>query len=146
MQKIGPKEWSNYPAKKDRSPIRHWQHGSIEQPDQCANIGMDDRCGNQSIPMKGRDVSSRCVGPVRNARASKEIHRIPDTVLGQIAVKKSWEIITMLIWICATRVLALDGVSCLAWPGIISWCSSGRHCFAHPATPQQYANATWVFL
>jgi hypothetical protein len=28
-------------------------------------------------------------------------------------------------------------MNCLASTGIISWCSSGRHCFAHPATPQQ---------
>ncbi len=41
--------------------------------------------------MKGRDVSSCRVCPVCNARPSKQINRIPDTVLSEIAVKESGE-------------------------------------------------------
>src|ERR1700674_5870402 len=91
MKKASPKERRNDSAKKDRSPWPHWQHGSVEQPNECANCRMDDRCCNQPIPMEGRDVSSCRVCPVRDARASKQIHRIPDTVLREIAVKESWE-------------------------------------------------------
>ena len=91
VKKAGPKERSDYSAKKDRSPRPHWKHGSIEQPDQCANCSMDHCCRNQPVPMKGRDVSSCRVCPVCNACASKQIHCIPDTVLCQISVKESGE-------------------------------------------------------
>src|ERR1700733_4485796 len=91
MKKASPKERSNDSAKKDRSPWPHRQHGSVEQPDECANCRMDDRCCDQPIQMEGRDVSSCRVCPVRDARASKQINCIPDTVLSEIAVKESRE-------------------------------------------------------
>src|SRR6202035_1468377 len=50
---------------------------------------MDDRCCNQTAPVKGGDVCSRGVRPVPHTRAAKQIHRIPNTVLGQITVEKS---------------------------------------------------------
>src|ERR1700759_1682671 len=52
---------------------------------------MDDRCCDQAVPVKGGDVCSRGVRPVAHTRASKQIHRIPNAVLGQITVKKSRE-------------------------------------------------------
>lgn len=91
VKKASPKERSNDSAKKDRSPRPHWQHCSVEQADECANCRMDDRCCNQPIPMEGRDVGGRSVCPVCDARASKQIHRVPDAVLGQIAVKEGGE-------------------------------------------------------
>src|SRR5260370_3840394 len=52
---------------------------------------MDDSCRDQTVPVKGGYVRSRGVRPVPHARASKQIHRIPNTVLGQITVKESRE-------------------------------------------------------
>src|ERR1700760_1375951 len=52
---------------------------------------MDDRCCDQAVPVKGGDVCSRGVRPVPHTRTSKQIHRIPNAVLGQITVKKSRE-------------------------------------------------------
>src|SRR6266700_2609111 len=52
---------------------------------------MDNRCCDQAVPVKGGDVCSRGVRPVPHTRASKQIHRIPNTVLGQITVEEGRE-------------------------------------------------------
>src|ERR1700760_4708499 len=91
MKEACPQKWSNDAAKKNRMARPHRQHCSIEQSDQQANCRMNNRCCNQSIPVKGRDVGSRCISPVSYTGASKQVNRIPDTVLSEIAVEKSRE-------------------------------------------------------
>src|SRR5579863_3710131 len=52
---------------------------------------MDDRCCDQSVPMKGSNVGGGSVRPVPHACASKQVHRVPNAVLAQIAINECWE-------------------------------------------------------
>ena len=52
---------------------------------------MNDRRCDQSVPVKRGYVCSRGVRPVPYSGTSKQIHCIPDTVLGQETIKKCGE-------------------------------------------------------
>jgi len=78
MDQTRPQNGSDYTSEQNRVPRKHRKRRAIEKPNKHRTDQVEDRCNDQCVPMKGRNLlRGHSCG---KDPADKRLDRIPDTV------------------------------------------------------------------